>query len=125
MIRFALILPAIIISSSVFAQQVNVTLKIVNNKNDVISYASVTVTARQDTVHLQSRVADSSGLVKFSLPKGQYIVRITSTNYQPLEKGIAVSSTQHFFFFYAGAVSDIVKRSYSNIKGAVDKTGGR
>jgi len=99
MIRFALILPAIIISSSVFAQQVNVILKIVNNKNDVISYASVTVTARQDTVHLQSRVADSSGLVKFSLPKGQYIVRITSTNYQPLEKGIAVSSTQHFFSF--------------------------
>jgi hypothetical protein len=48
MTRLFLILFAIVISSSVFGQQVNVSFKIVNNKNEVIPYASVTVTKRED-----------------------------------------------------------------------------
>src|SRR5436190_4565321 len=95
MTRFFLILFAIVTSSSVFAQQVNITFKIVNPKNERIPYASISVTTGKDKV--QNKVADSSGLVKFSLSKGQYIVRVTSTDYQPVEKGITVSSTQHFF----------------------------
>ena len=99
MTRLFLILFASIISSSLFGQQVNVSFKIVNSKNEAIPYASVTVTKREDTVHSQNKVADSSGLVKLSLPKGQYIIRITSTDHQPLEKGIAVGPAQHFFSF--------------------------
>ncbi len=99
MTRLFLILFTIVTSSSAFAQQVNVSFKIINKKNEGIPYASIAVTTREDTVHSQNKVADSSGLVKFSLSKGQYIVRATSTDYQPLEKGITVSPTQHFFSF--------------------------
>lgn len=97
MTRLFLILIAIVTSSSVFAQQVTVSFKIVNKKNEGIPYASISVGKGEDTVHSQNKVADSSGLVKFSLSNGQYIVRVTSTDYQPVEKGITVNSTQHFF----------------------------
>ncbi len=99
MTRLFLILFTIVTSSSAFAQQVNVSFRIINKKNEGIPYASIAVNTREDTVHSQNKVADSSGLVKFSLSKGQYIVRATSTDYQPLEKGITVSPTQHFFSF--------------------------
>ena len=110
MTRFFLILFAIIISSSLFAQHVNVTFKIVNNKNEAIPYASVSVIKKGDTGHPQNKVADSSGLVNFSLLKEQYIVRITSADYQLLEKGITVTPTQHF-------VSFILQRSSESLKG--------
>jgi len=109
MTRPFLILFAIIISSSVFAQQVNVSFKIINDKNEGIPYASVAATKKGDTVHLQNEVADSSGLVKVSLPKGLYIVRITSADYQSLEKGITVSSTQHFFSFKLESSAPLLK----------------
>jgi hypothetical protein len=99
MTRLFLILFAIIISASLLAQHVNVSFKIVNNKNEAISYASVSVIKKGDSEHPQSKVADSSGLVNFSLLKEQYIVRITSADYQPLEKVIVVTSAQHLFSF--------------------------
>jgi outer membrane receptor protein involved in Fe transport len=99
MTRLFLILFAIFISSSLLAQHINVSIKIVNAKNEAIPYASVTVVKRDDGGRPQSKVADSSGIVSFSLLKEQYIVRISSTTYQSLEKGITVSSAQHFFSF--------------------------
>jgi len=97
--RLFLILFAIIISSSLLAQHANVSFKIVNNKNEAIPYASVSVIKKGDSGHPQNKVADSSGLAHFSLLKEQYIVRITSTDYQPLEKIIVVTSGQHLFSF--------------------------
>ena len=99
MTRLFLILFAVIISSSLLAQHVNVSFKIVNNKNEAIPYASVSVIKKGDSDHPQNKVADSSGLVIFSLLKEQYIVRITSTDHQPLEKVIVVTSAQHLFSF--------------------------
>jgi hypothetical protein len=99
MTRFFLILLTIIISLSAFAQQFNVSFKIINGKKEAIPYASVAVAKKGDTIHTQNKVADSSGLVKFSMLKGQYVVTVTSTDYQLLEKGITITSTQHFFSF--------------------------
>ena len=94
MTRFFLILLTIIISLSAFAQQFNVSFKIINGKKEAIPYASVAVAKKGDTIHTQNKVADSSGLVKFSMLKGQYVVTVTSTDYQLLEKGITITSTQ-------------------------------
>jgi hypothetical protein len=99
MTRLFLILFATIISWPLLAQHVNVSFKIVNNKNEPIPYASVRVIKKGDGERPQDKVADSSGLVNFSLLKEQYIVRITSTDHQPLEKVIVVTSVQHLFSF--------------------------
>ena len=99
MIRIFLILFAVITFSPALAQHINVNFKIVDNKNEGIPYASVTVLKRGDSGHPQSKVADSSGLVSFPLVKEQYIIKITSANYQSLEKGITVNSAQHCLSF--------------------------
>jgi len=109
MTRLFLILVATIISSSVFSQQVNVGFKVVNGKNEGVPYASVSVIRAMDTVHPQNKVADSSGLASFSLLKERYIVKISSEDYQPLQKTIAVSSTQHFFSFTLESATSSLK----------------
>jgi hypothetical protein len=87
-------------SASLFSQQINVTLQAVNNKNEPVPYASFTVISRADSTQVQKKAADSSGHARFSLMKdAQFIVRISSTNYQPVEKGITVTANHHFFSF--------------------------
>src|SRR5580765_6895453 len=80
-------------SSQTLAQKISVSFKAVNNKSHAIPFASFTVIKRNDSLQSQQKVSDSSGMVKFTLENStQYIVTITSVNYQPLEKGITVNS---------------------------------
>src|SRR5438045_5312045 len=100
MIRPLLIDVTTIISFSLFAQQINVSFKIVTTKKEPVPYASFTVIKRADTVQIEKKVADSSGSVRFYLTKNtQYIVRISSTNYRPVEKGITVTPDHTSFSF--------------------------
>lgn len=82
-------------------EEINVTFKIMNQKREPVSFASVTVISRADSLHTLKKVADSSGLVVFKLAKGQYLIKISSVNYQSVEKGITVSGNQTFFNFTA------------------------
>lgn len=92
----------IILSVPVFSQQVPVNLKIINDKKDPVPYASFTLIKRTDTSVIQKKSADSSGLVRFILQKNdQYIVRISSTNYLPVEKVITITTDHVFFSFVA------------------------
>ncbi len=88
------------------AQQVNVTFKIVNVKLEPVSFASVHIIKRSDTTQLLSKVADSNGIVVFRLSKNvQYLIRISSINYQPIEKRIFITGNQTLFTFTAEAIS--------------------
>lgn len=99
-----------IVSLSLFSQEIPVRLKIINSKNEPVPYASFVVIKRSDSTQMQKKAADSSGTVKFSLVKNaQYIVRISSTNYQPVEKGITVTSEHSFFSFVAESLSKTMK----------------
>ena len=86
-----------------------------NQKREPISSASVVVINRTDTLQTTTNIADSIGLVSFRLSAGQYFVRISSVNYQPVEKEIIVSSHQTFFNFTAEplpkTLSDVVVTS--------------
>lgn len=60
---------------------------------------------RLDSTQIEKKIADSSGVAKFTLTKNnQYSVRITSVNYQPVEKGISTSGNQTFFSFTTEAL---------------------
>jgi len=91
----------ILFGTNLQAQETNVTFKISNQKREPVSFASVTVISRTDSSQILSKTADSTGLIVFSLSKGQYQVKISSINYQPIEKGITVTSNQTFFNFIA------------------------
>jgi iron complex outermembrane receptor protein len=80
-------------------EEVNVTFKIMNQKREPVSFASVTVINRADTLQALKKTADSLGLVIFKLSTGQYLIKISSVNYQPFEKEIRVLANQTFFNF--------------------------
>jgi len=93
---------AFAISLSAFSQNIAVHLKVNNNKHEPIPFASFTVLKRNDTTQLRTNAADSSGSVTFYLLQNtQYIVRISSANYRPLEKGITVTQQHNAFSFIA------------------------
>lgn len=82
------------------AQEINVTIKIINEKNDPVPAASVTILDRLDSLQNFKQVADSNGISIFRLSRGhQYAVQVSSVNYQSLEKGILLSGEQTRFTF--------------------------
>lgn len=90
----------LILSASVAAQDIPVTFKIINQKKEPVTFATISITNRADSNEVIKKSADSSGLAKFNLVKGnQYSVRVTSVNYQELEKRITLTGNQTSFTF--------------------------
>lgn len=75
-----------------------------------MAFASFTVVKRTDSLQLLQKVSDSSGIVKFSLENGiQYVVKISSVNFQPLEKGITVKTGHQNFSFTLESLTGVMK----------------
>jgi iron complex outermembrane recepter protein len=97
-----LIILSLFIVHSLHAQQLPVTFKVVNQKREPVTFASITLTNRLDSTKTEKKVADSSGTARFNLAKDeQYTVQITSVNYQPIEKDITITGNQSLFTFAA------------------------
>ncbi len=97
-----LLILSCICSLLALTQEIPVSIKVINQKKEPIAYASVKVTGYPDTLQSQELVADSNGVAVFRLKKGEkYTVSITSLNYQPVEKGIVISSNQSVYTFEA------------------------
>jgi iron complex outermembrane recepter protein len=96
----------LLLPNLLFAQQANVSFRIINSQKQPVSFASVTVVAMPDSSKVQQKVADTTGVVQFSLAQnGQYIVKVSSINYEPIEKRITVKGTAPVFTFTAEASS--------------------
>lgn len=88
------------------AQDIQVLIKIFNEKNSPLSGATVTVASRPDSIPLFKEITDQNGMASFRLTRGnQYNIRATSVNYQPLEKNILLTGDQTIFVFTAEPVS--------------------
>lgn len=88
------------------AQEIPVIIKIINQENIPVAGASVTVTDRLDSLQQFKKAADSTGAATFRLLKDhQYSIQISSVNYQPLEKGIALTGDQTRFTFIAESLA--------------------
>ncbi|MEP6699896.1 MAG: outer membrane beta-barrel protein [Bacteroidota bacterium] len=84
------------------AQEIPVTFKVINAKKEPVPFFSITVVNRLDSTQTIKKGADSSGIARLNLMKnGQYSVKITSVNYQIIEKGIALTNNQTYFSFTA------------------------
>lgn len=93
-------------SLSVKAQETNVSIRIVNQKNEPVVSASITVTDHPDSLHQFKKVADNNGTASFPLLKGhQYTISVSSVNYLSFEKQIILSAGQTHFTFVAESVS--------------------
>jgi outer membrane cobalamin receptor len=100
-LRQLFFVPFLFISAAqINAQNIPVTIKIINIKKEPVIFATISVINRADSSQIIKKAADSTGKAIFQLKKnGQYTVSITSVNYQPIEKGIIVSGGQNFFSF--------------------------
>lgn len=91
--------------TTIAQQQVKILIKIANQKKEPLVFASVTVTSQLDSTLSVTKIADSSGIAQFNLQQeGLYTVKISSINYQPITKGIAVTATKTSFSFIAEPV---------------------
>lgn len=98
------------VTSPLQAQQTPVIIKVINQKKEPVAFASITVINRLDSTEIIKKGADSSGIARFSLTKnGQYTVKITSVNYQTIEKGIAITGNQTSFSFTADPLGKILE----------------
>lgn len=101
-VTLPLILLFIFLTHFLHAQQLPVTLKVINQKREPVPFATITVTNRLDSTKIEKMTADSSGNARFQLSKGaQYTIHITSVNYQPIDKDITVTGNQSVFTFAA------------------------
>src|SRR5215213_5625848 len=99
-------------AASVKAQETTVRFKIINSKNEAVSFATVNVISVPDTIHLQQKVSDSTGIAIFQLLQGKpYIIRVTSVNYKPLEKNITIKGDNPLY----SLVAEPVSASLSNV----------
>ncbi|HSU27507.1 MAG TPA: carboxypeptidase regulatory-like domain-containing protein, partial [Chitinophagaceae bacterium] len=94
---FTVLLIGLLSSTFSQAQELNVTLKVMNPKRDPVSFASITLINRADSNQTRHKAADSTGLAYFKLAKGQWTIRISSVNYQSFEKTVTVNANQTFF----------------------------
>ena len=73
------------------ARETAVHFKIVNTVREPLPFATVTILSVPDTIQKQEKITDSNGVVLFRLYQMRpYRIRVTSVNYQPLEKNITI-----------------------------------
>jgi iron complex outermembrane receptor protein len=85
--------------TNLHSQDISVTLKVVNEKQQPVSSATLTIVNRADTLKVYKEVTDTLGVATVRLAKGQqYILSISSINYQPFEKGILIGNQSSFTF---------------------------
>jgi iron complex outermembrane recepter protein len=93
-------------------QITTVNFKILSPSNEAIPFATVTVLSVPDTTVQQQKITDSLGSVSFILLQSRpYLVRITSINYDPIEKSITIKGDNPSFVFNAEQQS----RSLGNV----------
>jgi hypothetical protein len=85
--------------SQVQAQETKVQFKVNGSKNETVPFATVVVVSLPDSSE-QKKVSDSTGAASFLLVQNHhYLIRISSVNYNPLEKNITVKGENPAFSF--------------------------
>ena len=87
-------------TSNSFAQQTNITIRVINKQSHPLPHATVKVIPENDSIHFQEKVTDSSGKVVFNLiHEHRYTISITSVNHAPFRQGIALMNDQTIYTF--------------------------
>lgn len=80
------------------AQEIQIHLKIINEKKEPVPFASVNILNRQDSTRQLNKIADSLGKADFKLEKdSRYLIRISSVDYQYKESPISISGSKNTY----------------------------
>jgi iron complex outermembrane recepter protein len=126
--HFTLLLVAGFIATLVYSQKSDVSLKLMNKKNEPVAFATFTITGRLDSGFVIKLTADKEGVIKTTLTTGQtYTVKITASEYKDVEKGIKINQPVQNFIFTTDAaykaLGDVVVNSVkAQVRQVDDKT---
>ncbi len=82
------------------SQTIPITVKITNLKNEPVAFATIKIFNWPDSTQVQQKIADSSGLAKFSLTKStQYNIQVSAVNHGTIKKGFSITGNQTGFIF--------------------------
>jgi iron complex outermembrane recepter protein len=99
-VKYCITLVCLFFSAILTAQELPVSIRIINQKKEPVRYASITITDRADSSRIFTKSADSLGKASFNLLKGGlYTVSVSAVSYQSIEKGITISGNQTTFTF--------------------------
>ena len=88
----------ILFCHNVAAQQPPISFKIVTIKNEPLPFTTIKVLSVADSINMQQKLSDSSGLAYFNLVHGHaYTIEVTSVNHKPFSKSISINGTETFF----------------------------
>lgn len=89
-----------------YSQDIPVRIRVINQKDQPVSFATITVIKNNDSTQQIKHTADSTGSASFALRKDeQYLVKFSAVGYAAFEKGITVTGTQNRFQFTADNLS--------------------
>lgn len=97
-----------------FAQSDSTVIRIVDQQNNTVPFASITIQSQTDSSHKIYSLADNGGTAKVKVADGRYIIKISSVNFIPFERGIVISPGQRNFSFVmenATTLSGVTVRS--------------
>ncbi|MBI1781043.1 MAG: TonB-dependent receptor [Sphingobacteriales bacterium] len=104
---FYFTLTAILFSFISSAQELKISFKAINSKNEGIAATSFKITLREDSLNVIQKVADNNGVASFTLLQNkQYIVEVSAVNYNSAQKGITITPGKTTFVF---ALTDAAK----------------
>src|SRR5215218_9074187 len=90
------------LSFNTTAQQTEVRIKVINSGKEPVPFATLQFSLATDSTQVQQKVSDSTGVARFNAEQGgQYIVRFSSVNYLPIEKGITIKGNSPLFVITA------------------------
>lgn len=101
-----------LVSHSQTPARIPVTITVLNQKNEPLAAATITLTNWMDSARSFTQAADTGGRAVFRVLPGQlYQVRISLTGYQPVEKGITVTPGSTAFAFIAEPAGKIMEEA--------------
>ena len=90
--------------------ETTVRIRIINESKEPLPLATITVMNVPDTIHKQQQITDSNGLAIMKLiPMRPYLFRISSVNYQPIEKNITIKTENASYTFFAKSAQNTLK----------------
>jgi iron complex outermembrane receptor protein len=99
-IKLSLLFPFLFGFNFCIAQQSELIIDVTTAKKEPLSYATAILKDRFDSSKTNTKQTDEKGRVVFSsLSPGQYLLRISAVNHEPIEKGLIIKNASEQYSF--------------------------
>ncbi len=88
-----------LIAQNIFAQTLNLSIRLLDNTQKPVIGASIRLISKTDSTKTQYNICDTAGVAKFITKVGQYTLKATSIGYKNLDKQLIINQKANNFEF--------------------------